>query len=189
MLNKRVLVFILCLLLCITLIPIQAMAAESASYSLSVTSSQTKDTQVGSQVRVVVKGTHVTDLYGYEIRLSYDTEHLRFIKGTSPMNGFSVPAIVKEGLVVLPIPKLENYRGFRDVELASFTFENLSEGQAEVKLIQVKEVTSAMQAATITSDSKLAMAITPKLGIVITFSDMANHWAQKQSRERHRWVL
>ncbi len=73
------------------------MAAESPSYSLSLTSNQT---QVGSQVRVVVKGTHVTDLFGYEIRLSYDTTHLRFIKGTSPMNGFSVPAIAKEGQVV-----------------------------------------------------------------------------------------
>jgi hypothetical protein len=177
MLKKRGLLFVLCLLLCISFIPVQAMAAESASYSLSVTSNQT---QVGSQVRVVVKGSQVTDLYGYEIRLSYDTKHLRFIKGTSPMNGFSVPAIVKEGQVVFAHTKVGKLPGDSgDVELASFTFENLSEGQAEVKLIQVKEVTSAMQAATITSDSKLAMDITPKQEMVITFSDMANHWAQK----------
>ncbi|MBA2942052.1 S-layer homology domain-containing protein [Paenibacillus sp. CGMCC 1.16610] len=175
--KKKGLLFALCLFLCISFSSAQAMAAESPSYSLSLTSNQT---QVGSQVRVVVKGTHVTDLFGYEIRLSYDTTHLRFIKGTSPMNGFSVPAIVKEGQVVFAHTKVGKLPGDSgDVELASFTFENLLEGPAEIKLVQVKEVTSAMQAATVTSDSKLAMDITPKLGMVITFSDMANHWAQK----------
>ena len=152
------------------------MSAETSSYSLSSTSNQV---QVGQQVRAVVKGSNVRDLYGYEIRLSYDAKHLRFIKATSSMNGFSIPAIVKDGQIIFAHTKVGKLPGDSgDVELASFTFENLSKGQGEIKLSLVKEVSSEIQAVTLTSDSKLVMDILPSQGIVVTFKDMAKHWAE-----------
>lgn len=60
----------------ISLLPVYAMAKD-ASYSLAVSNSTSIK---GNQVVVTVTGSDLTDVYGFEINLKYDTNLLLYKK-------------------------------------------------------------------------------------------------------------
>ncbi|UJF34980.1 S-layer homology domain-containing protein [Paenibacillus hexagrammi] len=173
---KKLTLLCLTLLLCLSLFPAAIMAAESPTYSMSVSENQTN---TGHDFRVTVKGDDLVDLYSYEINVTYDTKLLKFKKAVSSMTGFSVPAIVKDGKVTFAHTKVGPKSGENGtVELAVLTFESIKNGDADIQLTSVKNVDSQLKATDYTPNVKLSV----KPSVIektITFSDIIGHWAQK----------
>lgn len=169
----------LLLLLTLTMSPLSAMAAQ-ASFKLEVNSQASPE---GQEVSVKVIGANLTDVYGYELQLTFDNELLSYVKTVSPVSGFSVPPKDTTGGKLLfahtNIGKTDGLSG--SVELATITFiasDKLS-GYASVTLDYVKLVTSDLMTEEATPKVSASIPIAPIKEVTpITFSDLNGHWAK-----------
>lgn len=161
------------LLLSVSLFPSTAIGANTASFSLSWNHS---DAAIGQEIVVTVKGEQIRDLYGYEIRLTYDTRLLRFKDAAALWSGFAVPATDKDGEIVFAHTKIGKSKGeLGSVEIAKFKFEAIGAGDAAITLKQVKTVDSNIQMVETTPQIKASLPISSQLA---PFSDLEGHWAK-----------
>ena len=79
---------LLSMLLLFTMMPIIANAEENPSFLLSSSISNAK---IGDEVVVTVEGHSVKNVFGYELRLSYDPNVLKFRQASTTWEGFTVP--------------------------------------------------------------------------------------------------
>ncbi|RXZ84318.1 hypothetical protein EBB07_02600 [Paenibacillaceae bacterium] len=164
----------------LALLPHFASAADNASFAMIISNDQS---EIGQTVRVTVKGEHLDDVFGYEIRLAYDATKLRFKSSSALWEGFSVPAIVKDGEITFAHTKVGKKQGVSgSADLAVFSFESIAEGKAAFKLTQVKIVDSKIADATIKTSAEKSLEIVQGKR-TIHFNDIANHWG-KQAIER-----
>ncbi|OMF37483.1 hypothetical protein BK133_05345 [Paenibacillus sp. FSL H8-0548] len=171
--------FSLVIILAVSLFPSMVMGAEVPSFSISSASSTVG---VGRDIQVIVKGAQIQDLYGYEIRLSYDTERLRFKGAAASWSGFSVPNSGKDGEVIFAHTKLGTLKGESgSIDLATFTFEARSKGDTEITLTRIKLVDSQVKSVVVTPQNKAALHITENAKV--SFSDIDKHWAKSQIEE------
>src|SRR5690606_2600165 len=71
-------------------------------------------------------GNNLTDMYGYEINLTFDTSRLRYVKADSSLPGFSVPMAPKDGKLVFAHTKIGKVAGENGkAVLAAITFEGI----------------------------------------------------------------
>lgn len=165
----------LSLLLFLSLLPYAAFAAETPSFALIVADQELK---VGQDTRITVEGQQLKDVYGYEIRVVYDTQKLRFKNASALWKGFSVPAIVKDGEIIFAHTKVGNVSGESGkVNMATLSFESIAEGETSVQLSYVKLVDSKGTASTPKADVKTVLKFANK-GKIVKFSDIANHWGK-----------
>lgn len=181
---KRLLPVLLSLMLFLTVWPSAVYAEEDPVFSLEVTVTNPMagvtddvsdaDPKVGDLVEVIVAGQHIEDVYGYELRLSYEPDRVRFLEASIPWEGFSVPPIVEDGTIVLAHTKVGNVKGESgDVQFAKLQFEAIQQGEVSIGLTQVKLVDSQVDSMTKEPNLSQAMVIAPM------FSDIAGHWAEE----------
>ncbi|UKS24123.1 S-layer homology domain-containing protein [Paenibacillus sp. HWE-109] len=144
MMRKSGLFFILCMLL-LTSFPIgTALGAVTTSFTPVINASQVA---IGDKVFITIKGQQVTDLYGYEVTLTYDADRLEFNQGQS--NGaFAGYKIIKNAgnQIIFAYTKVGNMVGENgDLSICTFAFKAKQSGQANVTLQQVTTVTSQSQ--------------------------------------------
>lgn len=173
----------LTLLLCLTLLPAQAFASEEKP-AFHITLSD-NSIEAGQGVELTVQGKHLKDLYGYEIRVAYDTKKLRFKQATTPWKGFTVPPIDKDGVVTFAHTKIGKTAGENGtVELGTFSFESIREGEGEdadgavIELIRAKLVDSNGGSSTLDLSVRTTVEIASN-PVVVAFSDIAHHWARE----------
>ncbi|WP_274652654.1 S-layer homology domain-containing protein [Paenibacillus humicola] len=144
-----------------------AAAAGTPSVTLQTSKSAVN---AGDEFTVTVQGNDLQDVYAYEVDLYYDPGLLSFKKGseTTSAVGFSTQAAVSQDggtHVVFAHTKTGNTAGDSEsLTLATFTFEALTNGSAELKLPAVKTVSSSLASSTIDTDSDAIVLIGPSGG-------------------------
>ena len=180
MMRRKVLFLYLSLMLSLAVIPFTAFA-QDVSFTLTVDNERPA---VGETIQVTVTGDHLTDVYGYEINLTFDPSRLRYVKAESSLQGFSVPLAPTGGELVFAHTKVGRVAGENGrVVLATLTFEAIgtstSNEPTAIELKQVKLVKSDLTAATQVANVNLSVIpadITPPP--LVSFTDLDNHWAK-----------
>ncbi|MHA6484926.1 S-layer homology domain-containing protein [Paenibacillus sp. strain BS8-2] len=145
-------------------IPMKLFAANNPVISLSATSEDT-------EITLEVQGEQLKDLYAYEFKLSFDPMVLRFLKADSPLAGFTVEPIVKDGSILFAHSKVGKVKGTNGAAiLGRFTFEVLSDGPPLLKVRDIRLVDSALEMVELQGEVDLKSAA--------RFSDISGHWAQ-----------
>ncbi|MDD9267273.1 S-layer homology domain-containing protein [Paenibacillus sp. GCM10023248] len=132
--------FFIAIMLLFTVIPI-GMALGAGVPSFTVSASQVK---VGDDVAVTIHGNHVTDLYGYEVVLTYDADRLEFDKEQSngSFEGYKI-AQNSGNQATFAFTKIGNKPGETgDLAICTLIFKAKTSGQANVTLKQMTTVTS-----------------------------------------------
>lgn len=127
----------------------------------------------GSKVIVEVKAKGLADLYAYQFNLQYEPGKMRFVEADSPISGFTIEPIVKEGDILFAHSKIGNVKGMDgQAALAAFTFERTTGGQAAFTLHRVKLVDSELEMTELDTTVKITSASG------LPFKDIAGHWAE-----------
>jgi hypothetical protein len=126
----------------------------------------------GSQLTIDVNGRGLADLYAYQFNLEYDPRLVKFVGAASPISGFTVDPIVKNGDILFAHSKVGISRGTQgEATLATLTFERLTGGEASFTLHGIKLVNSELDMAELETEVKLS-------SVSLKFSDIAGHWAE-----------
>jgi len=153
--------------------PSTVLAEEETSFTVDAVTSRVK---VGDEVTVTVNARDMNDVYGYELRLLYDPDVLRFLGASSSWEGFTVPPIIEDKAIVLAHTKIGKVGGESGSgELATLRFEAVAYGETSVRLARVKLVDSQVNSTTDTPQAALQVRIAPLAPI---FSDIEDHWAE-----------
>lgn len=174
--------FVAIIWLCILVLGSNMAVAEADTTPTFTLKSSESSIGIGHEVRVVVVGENLLDLYGFEINLNYDTNKLLFKNAASSIPGLSVPALVNGSHIRFGHTKV----GARTpgdsgtVEMAEFTFESIADGTGSVEINQVKLVNSSVAASTLKPNVRMALdVIGTKVKQPLVFTDIAGHWAQE----------
>lgn len=179
-LRRKVLGLYLALMLSLAIIPFTVFA-QDASFTLTVDNERPA---VGQTIQVTVTGDQLTDVYGYEIKLTFDPSRLRYVKAESALQGFSVPMAPEGGELVFAHTKIGKVAGENGrVVLATLTFEAIgtSHDPTAIELKQAKLVKSDLTATNPVANVKLSVLpadITPPP--TVSFTDLNNHWAKEE---------
>lgn len=151
-------------------------SAHAAAATLSLTVNQ-KNAAVGQPVEVVVKGEQLNDLYGFEIKLKYNTAKLKFKQATAAWKGMPISPIDKDGVITFAHTKIGKDSGVSgSAAIATFTFEGVANGKASVELVEAKLVDSQVKAVQLKNAAKLALLLSSSTPV--SFSDIKGHWAE-----------
>ncbi|NOU98500.1 S-layer homology domain-containing protein [Paenibacillus planticolens] len=155
---KKLLAFSLALLLNVLVLPqVVTHASSGPSFSLSVSD---KSISAGDDFQVTVSGKQVSDLYAYEINLTYDTSHLVFMKNVTEGKGFTVNPIENGNKIQIAHTQTGNVAGQNgNVTLATLTFHAASQGKADIVLDSVIMVNSQIVSTEVSSNSKLSVDV------------------------------
>jgi len=166
---------LLAIAVCFSLAPTVSFAEIGPRFSMKVSD---VNAAVAQEVQVTVSGEGLADLYGYDVRLTYDTDKLRYKSVSASWAGFSVP-IEKDGTITFAHTKVGPVTGENGAkDIATFVFETLSSGEALVTLAQATLVNSKNEPATTLSLS-LKATIQVKTEIKqSSFLDVNGHWAE-----------
>ncbi|MEW9702222.1 S-layer homology domain-containing protein [Paenibacillus sp. SI8] len=135
-------------------------AEEAPAYTLAIPD---QSLLKGDTVEVLIKGSHLKDVYAYEINLEYDPVRLKLKDATTDLPGFSVGPIIKDNHIQLAFTRVGQGKGINgDQLLFKVHFEAISHGKAELLLSRVKVVDSALVTASLQIDSRSSLAITSK---------------------------
>jgi hypothetical protein len=130
----------------------------------------------GRDIRVIVTGEHLQDMYGFEIQLTYDKSRLEYKGAKSAVSGFSVPVHEEEGRLLFAHTKVGRTNGESGkVEMAEITFRMIAAGKTSVELKKVKLVSSDIMAQEPKADVRIDFDITRQLQ---AFTDISGHWAE-----------
>ncbi|NOU98901.1 S-layer homology domain-containing protein [Paenibacillus planticolens] len=173
--RKLLLTASLTLMLLSFLIPFAAFAADSASFTLTISNEKP---EAGQEVIVSVKGHDLKDLYAYEVNLGYDPELLRFKQAKSDITGMSITPIVKNGSIQFASTMIGDKAGKNgDALLCTLVFDAIGNGKTKVELNEVKLVSSQLASVTQNADARITTEI--QGGKLVTFTDIADHWAKE----------
>ncbi|MGO4495174.1 S-layer homology domain-containing protein [Paenibacillus sp. 2RAB27] len=155
---KKLLAFSLALLLTVLVLPqVVTHASSGPSFSLSVSD---KSISAGDDFQVTVSGKQVSDLYAYEINLTYDTSHLVFVKNVTEGKGFTVNPIENGNKIQIAHTQTGNVAGQNgNVTLATLTFHAASQGKDDIVLDSVKMVNSQIVSTEVSGNSKLSVDV------------------------------
>ncbi|MBD3921762.1 S-layer homology domain-containing protein [Paenibacillus sp. PR3] len=177
--SVKLTVIVIVLLMQFTMVPFMAMAAKEPSFALTISPQTTTE---GQQVNVSVIGSNLTDVYGFELQMSFDDKLLRYEKSASAIAGFSVPPKDASGDKLLyahtKIGKSAGESG--TVELAIFTFTALDKTAelAVVTLDNVKLVNSDLKSTEAAVNVSTIIPIQAvEEAMPIRFTDLNGHWA------------
>ncbi|MDQ8735216.1 cohesin domain-containing protein [Paenibacillus sp. LHD-38] len=156
-----------------------ATSAAAAGAKLTLSESQ-KLAVVGQPVKVIVKGEQLTDLYGFEFKLKYDTAKLKFMSASAEWEGMAISPIDKNGVVTFAHTKVgASAKGVSGTNaIATFTFEAAASGKTGIELLEAKLVDSEVKAVQLKSAAKLALLTSMRAsrypldeGATATFAD------------------
>lgn len=167
----RIMPLMLVMFLLFAMLPAMAYAEDKPTFSLS---SSFSTVRVNDEVVVNVESTNARDVYGYELRLSYDPEVLAFQQASTLWSGFTVPPIVKNGEITFAHTKIGKNKGESgNVRFASLRFEAIGKGDTTIQLTRVKLVDSGGISTTAEPGLLLEIAI-PSY-----YLDIKGHWAEE----------
>ncbi|MFS0726540.1 S-layer homology domain-containing protein [Paenibacillus sp. 1P07SE] len=157
-----------------------AFAGEEAVFALNGSTADFKMTaRIGHVVDVKIDARDLRDVYGYEIRLTYDAGKLRFRSAATDWEGLTVPPIVEEGRITFAHTMIGHGKGRNDDSpIAALQFETLAPGEADITLTRAKLVNTKVES--VTSEPQLTMTVSIESDQKPTsFRDVQHHWAEQ----------
>jgi hypothetical protein len=140
------------------ILPIAAFAESSPSFSLSVDKSSPV---LGEEILVEVNGNQLTDLFGNEVHLTFDSSRLEFKGAVSSLGGYAITPIVKENTIQLAHTLVGAIPGRSgDMTLYTLTFKTTSVGPAPIQLSSLQMLDSQLVSRSVTGVAK----VTPVIG-------------------------
>ncbi|RAV03468.1 S-layer homology domain-containing protein [Paenibacillus sp. YN15] len=135
-----------------------------------------------SGLEVVITAQATSDVYAYELNLTFDEGRLELEKAEAPHNGFLVNPLVEGERIRIAHTLIGPKQGLKgDIQLAVLRFKRLAPGPAEVVLKEVKLVDASIESAVFTPLLKTELtAEAPGL------ADIEGHWAEQPIREAVR---
>lgn len=153
--------FTLCIVLMLGvcgILPIAAFAESSPSFTLSV---DKPSPALGEEIRVEVNGNQLTDLFGNEVHMTFDSSRLEFKGAVSSLGGYAITPIVKENTIQLAHTLVGAIPGRSgDLTLYTLTFKATSVGPAPIQLTSLQMVDSQLVSRSVTSGAE----VTPVIG-------------------------
>ncbi|MGG1555151.1 S-layer homology domain-containing protein [Paenibacillus ferrarius] len=136
----RIMLLMICAFLFVK--PALTQADVSPSFTLTTTSASPL---IDNQFQVYVNATGLTDLYGYEINLTYDSSKVQFIDYSAGDGGFNIAPQFKTNAVQLAHTETGSKSGRNgNAVLATVTFKALQKGSAQISLASLKLVNSQL---------------------------------------------
>jgi hypothetical protein len=167
MIKKHVLsIMILLFMLLLPSLAIHANGRET--FSLSI---QEDNISAGDYFLVTVKGKQVSDLYAYEVNLSFDTTRLQVpvagdtdYQNVNAVNdGFTVGPLLKGNKVQIANTQMGKSPGKTgDVTLAKVRMKAVSKGPAEISIDSVKVVNSQLVSNVVSGNNKVKVNVIEK---------------------------
>jgi hypothetical protein len=155
---KKLFKFSLKLLLPMILLPqlvIQASSSPATLLSISKWS-----ISAGNDFQVTLSGKQLSDMYAYEVNLTYDTGRLTFVKSVTEGNGYAVNPIANGNKIQIAYTQIGDTPGQNgDVTLATLTFHAVKQGSADIALDSVKLLNSQLVATVVSGNSKVSAHI------------------------------
>ncbi|MCR2807975.1 S-layer homology domain-containing protein [Paenibacillus soyae] len=152
-----------------------AYAEDKTTFSLNSPASPIK---VGDEIAITVEGHNVKDVYGYELRLSYDPNVWSFRQASTTWKGFTVPPIVENGNLTFAHTKIGNSKGESGtVPFATLRFEAIGQGDSAIRLTRVKLVNSG--GSSTTEEPSLVLPVNIATKNPVNYLDTKGHWAEK----------
>ncbi|OCT14755.1 hypothetical protein A8709_11300 [Paenibacillus pectinilyticus] len=141
---RKVGVLLMTWMLLLTVFPI-GMALGAGTPSFTAESNVSRVT-VGGDVKITIKGQNITDLYGYEVVLTYDAERLEFNKEQSNGSFEGYKVVQNAGnQVTFALTKMGNLAGESgNLSICTLAFKAKQSGSANVSLQQVTTVSSQL---------------------------------------------
>jgi len=162
-----------------------ALAMDEPVYTMDAAVTKVK---VGDELNVTINAEHISDVYGYELRLTFNPDVLEVKEASADWEGFTVPPITRNGEIVFAHTKIGQVSGESgDVQLAKIRFEAIGYGETSVRLARVKLVDSQVNSTTESPNLSITLQVAPRAAI---FSDIEGHWAEYAilSAERMGWI-
>jgi len=171
-LKNRTALLLLLMLLFFAMLPAWASAEDKPSFSISSTVDHAR---VGEEILITIESPNARDVYGYELRLSYDPEALTFLEATTPWDGFTVPPIVEDGNIMFAHTKIGRQKGENGpVRLADVRFKAIGPGDVPVRLTRAKLVDSELGSTTVEPGA----FVTIRVSDAAYYTDTKGHWAE-----------
>ncbi|WP_168735570.1 S-layer homology domain-containing protein [Cohnella fermenti] len=168
---KRQLVMLLSIVILLIGVPQGIAAAKEANASFEL-----KLGYSDKDVKLTIVGHGLTDLYAYDIELSYDDNILSFGKAETSIDGFSVNPILSADTVRIAHTKMGEIDGEKgDVELSAITFKRIASGTTRITLGNVKLVDSKLDMTSLEPDVTATVVDNTK---PLLFNDVKGHWAE-----------
>ncbi|MBO7746947.1 S-layer homology domain-containing protein [Paenibacillus sp. MWE-103] len=162
---------LLSLLLAVQVVPAPARAAAAPSYTLTA---EPSSPGAGGEVKLVLQGRDLADVYAFDVTLSYDAAKLRFKKAESGIAGMSTDPILGEGEVRFAHTKVGQTAGVSgSAALATFVFEAAGAGETGVAVKELKLVDSKLNLTALHPDAKAAL----RIGAAVRFADLGAKWS------------
>jgi hypothetical protein len=116
---------------------------------------------VNNPFTVIVKGSNLSDLYAYEMNLTYDKSKLQFVGYTAGNDGFTVDPVFTGDGVQLAHTETGSKAGLTgDAALAVLTFKPLQKGETKIALSSLKLVNSHLDSTVYNSNSTVNVVVT-----------------------------
>lgn len=153
-------------------LPTRASAGDAPVFSIGST---VDHASVGEEILITIDSPDVQDVYGYELRLSYDPEALTFLEATTPWNGFTVPPIVGDGNIIFAHTKIGRQKGESGpVRFADVRFKAIGPGDTPVRLTRAKLVDSELGSITVEPGALVKISVS----YPAYYKDTRGHWAE-----------
>lgn len=154
------------------MLPKMAYAGDKPVFSLNSTVSHAK---IGDEVLIAIDSPNAKDVYGFELRLSYDPKALTFLEASNSWDGFTVPPIVEDGNLTFAHTKIGNTKGENGaVRFATIRFKAIGSGSTSIQLTRVKLVDSDVSSTTTEPGVLLKISISGPT----PYTDTKGHWAE-----------
>jgi hypothetical protein len=171
-LKKRIALLVLSTLMLLTMLPATAFAGDKPVFSVSST---TDHVNIGEDILITIDSPDAKDVYGYELRLSYDPKALTFLDATASRDGFTVPPIVEDGSIIFAHTKVGRQKGENGpIRLADVRFRAIGPGDTRVQLTRVKLVDSEVVGTTVEPGAFVKISV----AYPASYTDTKGHWAE-----------
>ncbi|MBP1990823.1 S-layer homology domain-containing protein [Paenibacillus eucommiae] len=169
--KHKMIAFILISLLCLPSLLLTTAYAETASSFLL-----TANKPVGGKIIVTMSGKNIKDLYGYEVRFTFDPDQLELVEAKSSLDGFSVSPIIKKNEIIIAHTKIGNVTGESgDIIIGTLTFKTKKSGTSSLKWESIKAVDHNLSHQTYSVGQSISVSVA---SVKQGFIDLEGHWAK-----------
>ncbi|MFS0726447.1 S-layer homology domain-containing protein [Paenibacillus sp. 1P07SE] len=132
----------------------------------------------GGQLEVTVAAREATDVYAYELQLTFDALRWRLIDTVTQQQGFSLEPIVSGHRLRVAHTQMGHSEGKNgDIDLAVLTFERIRSGDSQLGLDAVRLVNTDI--AGVDYEPGLTVELADDRAAGVQLSDIKGHWAEE----------
>jgi hypothetical protein len=147
-------------MLWMSLLPQAALAKVDSTFTLS---SSDEHRTIGQTIEVSIRGENISDLYAYELSVSFNKDLWEFEKVSTELTGYQDtpnPELQSQGILKFAYTKIGHTAGENgNVLLGKVTFKAKAEGNSKFELLKMKLVDAKFATTTVTPNASKSVVI------------------------------